>query len=154
MDLTGSFLPSSDDCSASALAELDQVLAATARRILKVRALRNSVFGPDIFADPVWDMMLDLFVEASAKRDVTLTSVALASGVPTSTALRQLKDMERRGVVERLPARDGRMFHVRLTRDALCKLRLVLQKSNEGSGRVAGPQPGRVLPGIDGSDQG
>jgi DNA-binding transcriptional ArsR family regulator len=80
------------------------------------RALRSSVFDPDFFCDPAWDMLLDLFLQQSLGRRVCVSSLCIASGAPSSTALRWIRALEEADLVERSrdPA-DGRRIFVRLT---------------------------------------
>lgn len=111
-----------------AAVEPDELLAVIAKRIMKLRQKKASMFDPGIFSEPAWDMLLDLFVAGSMQRDLPLTSVALASRVPMTTALRYLKLMESQELVQRIPyANDGRVSQVRLTENALVRMRLILQ---------------------------
>jgi DNA-binding MarR family transcriptional regulator len=73
----------------------------------------------DLFADPAWDMVIDLFAAWAEGRRISVSSVCIASGVPRSTALRWVVEMERQGLVRRWPdARDGRRTFIEITRDA------------------------------------
>ncbi|MDV3456048.1 winged helix DNA-binding protein [Sphingomonas sp. HF-S4] len=75
--------------------------ATRVRQIIRLRRLRERYFGDDLFADPAWDMMLDLMVAQLEGKRVTVTSVCAAAAVPTATALRRLKMLTTRGIVER-----------------------------------------------------
>lgn len=75
--------------------------ATRVRQIIRLRRLRERYFGDDLFADPAWDMMLDLMVAQLEGKPVTVTSVCAAAAVPTATALRRLKTLTARGIVER-----------------------------------------------------
>ncbi|TCD02287.1 MarR family transcriptional regulator [Erythrobacteraceae bacterium CFH 75059] len=72
------------------------------RAVLKHRQQRAALFGADLFADPVWDMLLDLAAARAEHRRVSVTSLCLASGVPPTTALRWLGQMVEAGLVERV----------------------------------------------------
>lgn len=62
-----------------------------------------------LFADPAWDMLLDLFAAAAEGRQVSVSSACIASGVATSTALRWVSELEEGGLLSRSPdPRDGR----------------------------------------------
>lgn len=80
------------------------------------RALRSSFFDPDLFCDPAWDMLLDLFLHESMQRRVCVSSLCIASGAPSSTALRWIRALENVDLVERSrdPA-DGRRIYIGLT---------------------------------------
>jgi DNA-binding transcriptional ArsR family regulator len=69
--------------------------------IRRLRVRRNEVLGLNIFRDPAWDMLLDLLVAHDKKKDVSVGSVCVASGVPPTTALRHVEILERAGVVDR-----------------------------------------------------
>lgn len=72
------------------------------RSIIRSRQARIRFFGSDLFADPAWDMLLDLTVARVEHRRVSVTSLCIASGVPTTTALRWIKLLKRAGLVERI----------------------------------------------------
>ena len=58
------------------------------RRIIRQRQLRARFFDGDLFADPAWDMLLDLTAARAEHTRVSVTSLCIASGVPPTTALR------------------------------------------------------------------
>jgi hypothetical protein len=80
------------------------------------RALRSNFFDPDLFCDPAWDMLLDLYLQESVQRRVCVSNLCIASYAPSSTALRWIRVLEDADLVERSrdPA-DGRRVFVRLT---------------------------------------
>ncbi len=57
-------------------------------RIIRQRQLRARFFDGELFADPAWDMLLDLTAARVEARRVSVTSLCIASGVPPTTALR------------------------------------------------------------------
>ncbi len=71
------------------------------RSVLRHRHQRNRVLGAALFADPAWDMLLDLAVNEADGRRVSVTSLCLASGVPPTTALRWLSMLVDAGLAER-----------------------------------------------------
>lgn len=90
------------------------------RLLIRERERRRAMFGAELVADPVWDMLLDLTAASLEGRQVSVTSLCLASGVPQSTALRWIGRMERAGMVERIDDRlDRRRAFVRLSRKTL-----------------------------------
>lgn len=72
------------------------------RNLLKARQLRMRYLGADLFADPAWDMLLDLTAARAEHRRVSVTSLCIASGVPTTTALRWMKLLEQSGLIQRM----------------------------------------------------
>jgi DNA-binding MarR family transcriptional regulator len=72
------------------------------RRIIRQRQLRAQVFGQDLFADPAWDILLDLTAARAEHTRVSVTSLCIASGVPPTTALRWIGQMVEAGLLERV----------------------------------------------------
>ena len=72
------------------------------RRIIRQRQLRARFFDGELFADPAWDMLLDLTAARVEHTRVSVTSLCIASGVPPTTALRWIAQMKETGLVERV----------------------------------------------------
>ncbi len=72
------------------------------RRIIRQRQLRARFFDGDLFADPAWDMLLDLTAARAEHTRVSVTSLCIASGVPPTTALRWIGQMTEAGLLERV----------------------------------------------------
>lgn len=72
------------------------------RQIIQQRQLRARFLDGDLFADPAWDMLLDLTAARAEHNRVSVTSLCIASGVPPTTALRWIAQMTDAGVLERL----------------------------------------------------
>lgn len=72
------------------------------RRIIRQRQLRARFFDGDLFADPAWDMLLDLTAARAEHTRVSVTSLCIASGVPPTTALRWIGQMTEAGLFERI----------------------------------------------------
>lgn len=71
------------------------------RRILYRRGLRAKYFGSRLFADPAWDMLLDLAAARVEHKRVSVSSLCIASGVPDTTALRWINEMVALGWLEK-----------------------------------------------------
>lgn len=69
------------------------------RRIIRQRQIRARFFEGDLFADPAWDMLLDLTAARSEHKRVSVTSLCIASGVPPTTALRWISQMTDAGLL-------------------------------------------------------
>lgn len=79
------------------------------KNIRQIRSDRALFFSPDLFADPAWDMIIELAICEHYHRKVAVTDLSLASGVPATTALRWLETLVRAGIVTRQPdLNDGR----------------------------------------------
>jgi hypothetical protein len=72
------------------------------RRIIRQRQLRARFFDGDLFADPAWDILLDLTAARAEHARVSVTSLCIASGVPPTTALRWISQMVETGLLERV----------------------------------------------------
>ncbi len=72
------------------------------RRIIQQRQLRARFFDPELFADPAWDILLDLTAARAEHQRVSVTSLCIASGVPPTTALRWIGQMVEVGLLERI----------------------------------------------------
>jgi hypothetical protein len=72
------------------------------RRIIRQRQLRARFFEGDLFADPAWDMLLDLTAARAEHTRVSVTSLCIASGVPPTTALRWIGQMSDAGLLMRV----------------------------------------------------
>ena len=94
----------------------DDKLAVIATSIYRARRRRLEYFDADLFAEPAWDMLLDLFVNKALGRRINTTSLCLAAKVPQATGLRHIGILEGKGLVHRRPAPDdGRLTLVDLT---------------------------------------
>src|SRR5688500_13335292 len=72
-----------------------------------------------MFADPAWDMLLDLLQAELAQLRVPVSSLCIAASVPATTALRWLKTMTQAGIfVRRADPHDGRRVFVELAPQA------------------------------------
>ncbi|HEX7783144.1 MAG TPA: MarR family transcriptional regulator [Sphingobium sp.] len=83
-------------------------LAAVARLLLKESDLRGSYFRQTPFSDPAWHILLDLFIAAVEKKDVSVSSLCVAARVPSSTALRWIKHLADEGLVGRSADQEDR----------------------------------------------
>jgi DNA-binding MarR family transcriptional regulator len=81
--------------------EPNQVSADLLRSIVRARRLRDSYFPSDLFADPAWDMMLELLIAEIVQHRVPVSSLCASAAVPATTALRWIKSMTDRGLLRR-----------------------------------------------------
>ncbi len=93
--------------------------ASLLREMIRQRQLRASFFEGELFADPAWDMLLDLTAARAEGTEVCVSSLCIASGVPATTALRWIGQMTEAGLFERLPdPADRRRAIIRLSESA------------------------------------
>jgi DNA-binding MarR family transcriptional regulator len=104
--------------------ELPELSADTVRSVIRARRLRSRYFQEDLFADPAWDMLLDLLQAEIAQLRVPVSSLCIAAAVPATTALRWLKTLVDQGLfVRRADPHDGRRVFVELSPEASQALR-------------------------------
>ena len=75
--------------------------SATVRYVLKAREARRLFFNKELFCDPAWDMLLDLYACDLEERRVTVGSLCVASAAPATTALRWIKKLQDEGLIRR-----------------------------------------------------
>ena len=99
--------------------------AAVLRRIIKARQARMRHFDADLFADPAWDILLDLAAARAERQQVSVTSLCIAAGVPATTALRWIGQMVDADLLVRVSdPHDRRRAYIALsdnTADALAR---------------------------------
>jgi DNA-binding MarR family transcriptional regulator len=108
----------------TAAGELPPLSADTIRQVIRARRLRARYFSEELFADPAWDMMLDLLQAEISQLRVPVSSLCIAAAVPATTALRWLKTLVSEGLFLRRPdPHDGRRVYVELAADTSQALR-------------------------------
>ena len=96
----------------------------TVRQVIRARRLRVRYFDEELFADPAWDMLLDLLQAEIAQHRVPVSSLCIAAAVPATTALRWIKSMTDAGLFRRrADPHDGRRVFVELAPPASEALR-------------------------------
>ena len=99
------------------------------RRMLKARRARADFFDSDLFADPAWDILLELYATELAQRRMSVSNVCDASDVPATTALRWIKALEDRCLLQRRQdPHDGRRTFIELTKQASRLMESFLQR--------------------------
>lgn len=71
------------------------------REILRQRRMRDEFFDTELFADPAWDILLDLTIARAEHRRVSVTLLCIAAAVPNTTALRWIVQMVDSGLLVR-----------------------------------------------------
>ena len=99
--------------------EIPAVSIETVRQVIRARRLRARFFDEELFADPAWDMLLDLLQAEIAQHRVPVSSLCIAAAVPATTALRWIKTMTDAGLFKRrADPHDGRRVFIELSPDA------------------------------------
>jgi DNA-binding MarR family transcriptional regulator len=95
--------------------DLPPLSAETVRSVIRARRLRSRYLPEYLFADPAWDMLLDLLQAEISHLRVPVSSLCIAAAVPATTALRWLKTMVEEGLfVRRADPHDRRRVFVEL----------------------------------------
>lgn len=96
-----------------------EISASDVRRLIRVRRLRDQFFPSEIFADPAWDMLLDLMAARLARNPVSVSSLCIAAAVPATTALRWIRTLTESGLFVRYnDPQDGRRVFIGLSDEA------------------------------------
>ena len=104
--------------------DVPDLSAETVRAVIRARRVRTRFFPEHLFADPAWDMLLDLLQAETAQLRVPGSSLCIAAAVPATTALRWLKTLVQEGIfVRRADPHDGRRVFVELAPEASRALR-------------------------------
>lgn len=111
--------------SAEEAADHQPLTAGRVRDLLRTRRLRDDFLPGDMFADPAWDMLLDLLAARLEQERVSVSSLCIAAAVPPTTALRWIRTLTEKGFVHRqADPHDGRRVFIALaddTADALTR---------------------------------
>lgn len=68
---------------------------------MRARQARAELFPQELFSDPGWDILLDLFEARLAHRRLAVSSVCVGAGVPTTTVFRWLRLLEQKELIVR-----------------------------------------------------
>lgn len=113
-----------DQAAGPPLGSLEATRSAdSARRYLQQRGLRRAAFGADVFREPAWDIMLDLYCSLREGVKVSIMDACVASGVPSTTGLRYLARLVETGlVIRRHDEDDARRTLVELSSTAAAQI--------------------------------
>lgn len=96
----------------------DEELARLCQAVYRSRRARPRYMAAagDLFADPIWDMMLDLYIASQRGQLTTVTNACVAADVPQTTGLRYIEKLTSRGLAVRYShLKDKRMLGLELT---------------------------------------
>lgn len=111
---------SADDRDANADIACDR-----ARRTIRRRLLRRQLMGSrELFGEPAWEILLDVFVHECEGKPLAITSTCATAGIPMSSGLRLIQKLCEAGLLRRFPDPfDGRRCFVRLQPAARDRMR-------------------------------
>lgn len=116
-----------ESCSGLPAALSDDEMERRLEGIIKHRRSRRMHFSDDLFADPAWDILLELALAERQQRRVSISRLCIGSQVPATTALRWIKHMTDSGwLVRKDDPLDGRRKFAELSENASSKMRAFL----------------------------
>ena len=87
-----------------------------ARSEYSSRRIRSEIFDAELFGEPAWDILLDLYISGMTGRRVTISDACIAACVPATTGLRHVSNPCKAGLLHRESDHtDGRRHFLRLT---------------------------------------
>ena len=93
-----------------------------------LESARTTIFGDAVMPEPAWEMLAELMRARLAGKPITVSSLALASKSPMTTALRRIDDLVAGGLARRVPdPEDRRRTHVELTDEGRAWMQLFLE---------------------------
>lgn len=106
----------------------DHELATIADALWRARRARTKFFDSDLFGEPAWDMLLDMFRQTVWGHTVIVKSACIGAAVPITTGLRWIDVLMERGWLERTAdPNDKRRQTLALTEDGYARMRKCLE---------------------------
>lgn len=109
---------------------------AMARKTYALRRKRAAIFGnADLFGEPAWDILLDLFIAQAEGKPVSVSSACIGSASPATTGLRWLGVLADEGLVVREnDPEDHRRVLVRLTARGIAAMERFFEAMQDAGG--------------------
>jgi hypothetical protein len=105
----------------------------TVRLAIQARRAREAIFGSDLFADPAWDILLEAYAATLSQCRTSVTDLASAAAVPSTTALRWISKLENEGWLRRFADPfDARRSWLELTPKAVTAMERVAVETSLG----------------------
>ena len=99
------------------------------RQVQAARQLRAELFSEQLFSDPAWDILLELYALHLEQLRTSVSSVCVAASVPASTALRWIAKLEADGLVVRTEDQlDARRSWIALTSDGVERMKSYFER--------------------------
>jgi hypothetical protein len=118
-----------------------QISATYIREVIKLRRLRERYFDAELFADPAWDILLDLFAARFEGVAVSVSSLCIAASVPATTALRWISAMTTNGILlRRHDPNDARRVFIELSGEMMLQMTAYFAETQR-RGRQPAHQP-------------
>jgi len=104
-----------------------------AETVLRRRILRKQLVGSiELFGEPAWDMLLDLFIHNCKGQQLSMSSLCATAGIPTSSAMKLAQRLCEAGILERTPdIFDGRRTLMKIAPEVAHRLRAYFVEGTE-----------------------
>lgn len=101
---------------------------ATLELLRRLQGARHTIFGDAVMPEPAWEMLAELMRARLAGERLSVTSLALSSLSPATTALRRIEDLIQCGLAARTPdPADRRRSYVELTPEGAKRMQVFLE---------------------------
>jgi DNA repair protein RadC len=113
--------------------EVDARALRNAEAIFRRRILRKELVGSaELFGEPAWDMLLDLFIHEGRGQQLSMSSLCATAGIPTSSAMKLAQRLCEAGILERTPdIFDGRRTLMKIAPQVAHRLRASFAEGTE-----------------------
>lgn len=96
--------------------ELDEYLIEMLDKYFDNKRLRYIIVSQDLFSDPYWDILVELFHARLRRKDITVSAIATAGNMPQTTGLRYIDSLLAIEYIYReKDAWDGRKVFIRIS---------------------------------------
>lgn len=103
------------------------------RRLIRVRRMRDTLLGAQLFSDPAWDILLELYAVELSEQRLHGSALCLRTQNPSSTTMRWINALEARGLVSRkADPLDSRRAFISLTPEAVEAMGTIFKKLPSG----------------------
>lgn len=101
------------------------------------RRARDRVLGAALFANPAWDILLDIYVNHARGRRECIGAICTASSSPATTALRWISVLEAQNLIVRsADPSDKRRALVDFTPEGLLRMEEALDAASESDAKL------------------
>jgi CheY-like chemotaxis protein/DNA-binding MarR family transcriptional regulator len=101
---------------------------ATLELLRRLQGARQTIFGDAVMPEPAWEMLAEMMRARLTGERLSVTSLALSSQSPATTALRRIEELIQCGLATRTPdPYDRRRSYVELTPDGARRMQVFLE---------------------------
>ena len=120
---TGPAAAADSDENSILLPLYDRVTAELIRFVRRMRSRRSEYLNDELFGEPAWDMLLDLYAAELEQRRRPITALCADNGISLTSGLRWLQVLQKEGLIDRTAdPHDGRRIFITLTDDAVARM--------------------------------